>query len=85
MIKMPFPLNCLCFCDKHVTVMLLLFVKKKYGNKKKKKKINKCGKRSTPSLKNKEHPKYNRIHSEGFKSIDINSILLHLISTCTCT
>lgn len=76
MIKMPFPLNCPCFCDKHVTVMILLFVKKK---------INKCGKRSTPSLKNKEHPKYNRIHSEGFKSIDINSILLHLISTCTCT
>lgn len=58
MIKMPFPLNCLCFCDKHVTVMILLFVKKK---------INKCGKRSTPSLKdhqNKEHvppPKKNTI------------------------
>lgn len=32
MIKMPFPLNCLCFCDKHVTVMLLLFVKKKSIN-----------------------------------------------------
>lgn len=84
MIKMPFPLNCLCFCDKHVTVMLLLFVKKK-------KKINVVNDllHHSKIIRTKNMPppqkKYNRIHSEGFKSIDINSILLHLISTCTCT